>query len=153
MAEEDVSSSQHYELFDGVEKVDSPPVDPETGTVSGRHKRTLSASKQEDEGIKDKEEEKKVYRLVRNREAAQRFRKLQKIKIESMDAKIKELELANSDYQAKLATLTAENKAIKEHLEYLRSFLEHAVSMTFGSTDVALSAVQPHSDAEPPNGA
>lgn len=75
--------------------------------------------------------EKRQKRLVKNRRAAQLFRKRQKQYIIDLEKQVNGLASQNAAYSAKVDLLSAENNLIKDQLGYLRSFISKAVQLSF----------------------
>jgi len=73
---------------------------------------------------------KRQMRLVKNRQAAQQFRKRQKQYIQDLEKRCSSLTAQNASYAAKLELLITENRLVKEQLEYLRSFVNQAVQVS-----------------------
>jgi hypothetical protein len=70
-------------------------------------------------------------RLLKNRKAAQMFRKRQKNHILELEARVETLTTENSTLTSQVELLHAENKLIREQLDYMRSFVLNALQFTF----------------------
>jgi hypothetical protein len=70
-------------------------------------------------------------RLLKNRKAAQQFRKRQKNHILELEARVETLSTENSTLTSQVELLHAENKLIREQLDYMRSFVLNALQFTF----------------------
>jgi len=70
-------------------------------------------------------------RLVKNRQAAQLFRQRQKQHIKDLENKVGAVNEVNVALTAKVDVLKAENKLVKEQLNYLRSFVAAALQYAF----------------------
>jgi len=70
-------------------------------------------------------------RLVKNRQAAQLFRQRQKQHIKDLEDKVTAVNEVNVALTAKVDVLKAENKLVKEQLNYLRSFVAAALQYAF----------------------
>jgi hypothetical protein len=98
-----------------------------------------------------KREDKRMRRLLKNREAAQQFRLRQKAYIAELEKKVQELSTDVMITKAKMEVLTAENKMVKEQLNYLRGFATQVMtcsapfSSNSGPASVSASAVTPSS--------
>merc|ERR1712137_767255 len=106
---------------------DGSPTDP-----GPKRKRAKNAVKQEDdeEGQTEEEKSNRQQRLLKNREAAQQFRQRQKTYIQDLEHKIEELSQKNQRHNSKAELLEAENRLLKDQLEYLRGFISQLMSIT-----------------------
>jgi len=77
------------------------------------------------------DERAKQTRLLKNRQAAQQFRKRQKTHIIELENQVEALTSDNSVLVSRLEMLTAENKLIKEQLEYMRNFVMNCLQLSF----------------------
>jgi hypothetical protein len=75
--------------------------------------------------------DKRQKRLVKNRQAAQLFRKRQKQYISDLEAKVADVTNRNIGLTAKVDVLAAENKLLKDQLCYLRTFVVSALQQAF----------------------
>lgn len=73
-------------------------------------------------------------RLVKNRRAAQLFRKRQKEHITDLEKQVHTLAAENASYGARVDLLTSENNLIRDQLGYLRTFIGKAVQLSFASS-------------------
>jgi len=94
----------------------------------------------DDDGLDDEgspgnpaDAEKRQKRLVKNRRAAQLFRKRQKQYIIDLEKQVNTLAAQNAAYSAKVDLLSAENNLIKDQLGYLRTFISKAVQLSFSN--------------------
>jgi len=78
-------------------------------------------------------------RLVKNRQAAQLFRQRQKQHIRDLEDKVSAVNEVNVALTAKVDVLKAENKLVKEQLNYLRSFVAAALQYAFPQNKVKWS--------------
>lgn len=85
---------------------------------------------------------KRQMRLVKNRQAAQQFRKRQKLYIQDLERRCTTLTAQNASYAAKVELLSTENRLVKEQLEYLRSFVSQAVQVSLTPAAVAGGPLQ-----------
>jgi hypothetical protein len=85
---------------------------------------------------------KRQMRLVKNRQAAQQFRKRQKLYIQDLEKRCTTLTAQNASYAAKVELLSTENRLVKEQLEYLRSFVSQAVQVSLTPAAVAGGPLQ-----------
>ncbi len=101
-------------------------------TESSKKKQALEAdsdhSSDNPDGFEDLSE--KDRRLLKNRKAAQQFRKRQKNHIIELEDKVDTLTGENSQLNAQLDLLAAENKLIREQLDYMRNFVLNALQFT-----------------------
>ncbi len=70
-------------------------------------------------------------RLVKNRQAAQLFRKRQKEYIADLENKVAEVTNKNIALMAKVDVLASENKLVKDQLAFLRTFVVGALQSAF----------------------
>jgi hypothetical protein len=70
-------------------------------------------------------------RLLKNRKAAQQFRKRQKNHILDLEGRVETLTTENSTLTSQVELLHTENKLIREQLDYMRSFVLNALQFTF----------------------
>jgi len=70
-------------------------------------------------------------RLVKNRQAAQLFRQRQKQHIKDLEDKVSAVNQVNVSLSAKVDVLKAENKLVKDQLQYLRGFVAVALQHAF----------------------
>jgi len=75
--------------------------------------------------------EKRQKRLVKNRQAAQLFRKRQKQYISDLEGKVADVSNKNVALTARVDVLHAENKLLKDQLTYLRTFVVSALQQAF----------------------
>jgi type II secretory pathway pseudopilin PulG len=74
---------------------------------------------------------KRQKRLVKNRQAAQLFRKRQKQYISDLENKVAEVTNKNIALMAKVDVLVTENQLVKDQLKYLRTFVVSALEQAF----------------------
>jgi hypothetical protein len=74
---------------------------------------------------------KRQKRLVKNRQAAQLFRKRQKQYISDLENKVAEVTNKNIALIAKVDVLVTENQLVKDQLKYLRTFVVSALEQAF----------------------
>jgi hypothetical protein len=102
-------------------------------------------------------------RLLKNRKAAQQFRKRQKNHILDLEGRVETLTTENSTLTSQVELLHTENKLIREQLDYMRSFVLNALQFTFPPslptsdlqrtiTPLALSRPDPLGDKESSSG-
>lgn len=93
----------------------------------------VDSSPSEDRDFSDGDEpnSKKQKRLVKNRQAAQLFRKRQKQYISDLENKVAEVTNKNIALMAKVDVLVSENQLVKDQLKYLRTFVVSALEQAF----------------------
>eukprot|EP01117_Protostelium_nocturnum_P009078 TRINITY_DN3250_c0_g1_i1.p1 TRINITY_DN3250_c0_g1~~TRINITY_DN3250_c0_g1_i1.p1 ORF type:complete len:158 (-),score=45.68 TRINITY_DN3250_c0_g1_i1:34-507(-) len=87
-------------------------------------------------GSKD---DKRSIRLKKNRQAAQNFRKRQKVYLQDLESKVSNLNAENAEHKAKAELLVSENHMIKEQLNYLRLFVSQVVGSSISANKESLS--------------
>eukprot|EP00002_Diphylleia_rotans_P022945 TRINITY_DN4506_c0_g1_i1.p2 TRINITY_DN4506_c0_g1~~TRINITY_DN4506_c0_g1_i1.p2 ORF type:complete len:197 (-),score=51.01 TRINITY_DN4506_c0_g1_i1:796-1386(-) len=92
------------------------------------------------------EQDKKLRRLLKNRESAHQSRIRKKNYISELEKRTAELSSSNSDLQTRVNTLTTENKLLKDQLAYLRLVLSQAATSAYPTP----IGSQPPSQAYPP---
>eukprot|EP01112_Ceratiomyxa_fruticulosa_P011001 TRINITY_DN2949_c0_g1_i1.p1 TRINITY_DN2949_c0_g1~~TRINITY_DN2949_c0_g1_i1.p1 ORF type:complete len:484 (-),score=122.44 TRINITY_DN2949_c0_g1_i1:383-1834(-) len=98
------------------------------------------------------EDMKRNRRLQKNRQAAQQFRARQKAHIQETEERVEQLKINNSESTALLEILEAENRLLKEQLNYLHNFISSAVSIqNIPTTGTTVSTASSSIDQITPN--
>ena len=98
-----------------------------------------SADDQEPKQDVDETKQKSKKRLVKNREAAQLFRR-QKNYIQDLEKKVESLIADNQQTASKAELLESENRLLRDQLNYLRGFLTQIMTMAFPMPTAASTA-------------
>eukprot|EP00005_Dracoamoeba_jomungandri_P001634 CAMPEP_0174251294 /NCGR_PEP_ID=MMETSP0439-20130205/1158_1 /TAXON_ID=0 /ORGANISM="Stereomyxa ramosa, Strain Chinc5" /LENGTH=190 /DNA_ID=CAMNT_0015331567 /DNA_START=78 /DNA_END=650 /DNA_ORIENTATION=- len=75
----------------------------------------------------------KQTKLVKNRKAAQQFRKRQKNHIQQLESDVNALSSENTTLKTKVEDLQKENKFIRDQLDYMRNFVMNALQVSFAN--------------------
>jgi len=70
-------------------------------------------------------------RLLKNRQAAQQFRKRQKSHIVNLESQVDSLSAENAVLASRVDMLVMENKLIRDQLDYMRNFVMNCLQLTF----------------------
>ncbi|KAL6078375.1 BZIP transcription factor domain containing protein [Balamuthia mandrillaris] len=97
---------------------------------SPRSESNLDAAEEEDQPLDD-QEYKRQKRLVKNRQAAQLFRKRQKKYIQDLEEKVAGVNAVNTQLEAKVDVLHSENALLRDQLAYLRTFIDDTLRFAF----------------------
>lgn len=114
-------------------KKKAPEEEDSTGSDDGFDDDEALAEEEDGGSSNPVDAEKRQKRLVKNRRAAQLFRKRQKQYIIDLEKQVNGLAAQNAAYSAKVDLLSAENNLIKDQLGYLRTFISKAVQLSFSN--------------------
>ncbi len=77
-------------------------------------------------------DQKKMKKLQRNREAAQKFRQKERDHIAQLEKCVEQLTMEQSIYKAAQDFRITERNLLSEQIAYLRNFISHALEITYG---------------------
>jgi len=114
------------------------PTQPKSNRSSKKRKQPVKQEEEtintvdeyEIQGLPEPERQKQT-RLLKNRQAAQQFRKRQKSHIIELESKVETLSSDNTMLGSRVDMLTTENKLIKEQLDYMRNFVMNCLQLSF----------------------